>query len=330
MRREEIKDNSQLSFKNTGESMLTSVSYITENFNNQIWEIGEQSGQIFEEYIHSILVNELKAYYRDNLRIIKTMQTRDDGIDIYIESPVEFSLMGIKFSLNGKNKIKIIIECKSTIHNKIVLDKFAKNILINNDMDLDYFILVTNGTIVPSAYHKCITELEKNNGKFLLFDQYFLLQFLSNSKYKILGKVRYFPHKAPLQLQYQLRKGRIEGRNCFELFLDAKNYSNTPISITLNLISNRNWNIEEKLSEKLIPAHQGICLKFLVKRVYNDGIDDFKVSIFYNNQSQILNIKNPEVVPNFQPLLTGSLHKRFKNEIYNELLNVSSSKFFYI
>lgn len=310
--------------------MLTSVSYITENYNSQIWEIGDQSGQIFEEYVHEIIANELSQYYRDNLRIIKTTQTRDDGIDIYIESPVEFSLMGIKFSLNGKDKIKVIIECKSTIHNKIVLDKFAKNILINNDLDIDYFILVTNGTIVPSAYHKCITELEKNNGKFLLFDQYFLLQFLSNSKYDVLGNVKYFPHEQPLQLQYQLRKGRIDGRNCFELFLDVKNYSDTPTNITLNLISNRNWNIEEKLREKLVPAHQGICLKFLVKRIYNDGIDDFKVNISYNNQSQLLNIKNPEVVPDFQPPLTGSLHKRLKNEIYNELLSASFSKTMYI
>ena len=63
--------------------MLTSVSYITDNFNNQNWELGENySGLDFEDYIHKILANELKPYYKDELRIIKTVRTRDDGIDV--------------------------------------------------------------------------------------------------------------------------------------------------------------------------------------------------------------------------------------------------------
>ncbi|MEY8481880.1 ATP-binding protein [Lachnospiraceae bacterium 48-21] len=310
--------------------MLTTVSYITENFNNQFWNFEDCSGQDFEDYIYTILAKELEPYYKDDLRIVKTSRTRDDGIDIYIESPIEFLLMGNKFSLNGKKNIEIVIECKSTNYNKIAFDKFAKNIITNNELELDYFILATNGTIVPSAFYKAITEFKKVNCKFYLFDQYFLLQFLINSVYKIKGNVTYIPHACQLQLQYQIRKGRIEGRNCFELYFDVKNYSNKPTNIKINLISNRNWNIEEKLNEKLVPAHQGICLRFLVKRIYNDGIDDFKLNVTYNNQSQLLNIKNPEVIPDFLPPLTGSQHKKIINDIYNDLLCLATSQFYYI
>lgn len=310
--------------------MLTTVNYVTENFNNQIWDFEDSTGYVFEDYIYTIITNELKPYYRSNLRVVKTSRTRDDGIDIYIESPVPFSLMGVKFTLNGKDKVKIVIECKSTSHNKITLEKFAKNILENNELNLDYFILITNGTIVPSAFYTAITEFEKVSCNFHLFDQYFLLQYLQNSIHEIKGNIAFVPHKHLLQLQYQIRKGRIDGRNCFELYFDIKNYSDIPTNVKLNLISNRNWNIDEYFSEKLIPAHQGICLRFLVKRIYNDGIDDFKLHVIYNNQSQILHIKNPEVIPDFQPPLTGKQHKEIINDIYNELLCLSSSQFYYL
>lgn len=292
--------------------------------------MGDNLGNAFEEYIHSILAKELKPYYKDGLRITKTSRTRDDGIDIYIESPVSFVLMGVNFTLNGKETIKVVIECKSTNHNKIALDKFARNIIENNDVNLDYFILVTNGTIVPSAFYAAITEFQKSNCYFALFDQYFLLQFLNQSKYSIMGDVCFIQQSSPIQLQYQIRKGRIDGRNCFELYFDIRNYSNQPTNIKLNLISNRNWNIEDSLNEKLVPAHQGICLRFLVKRIFNDGLNDFRLNISYNNQSQLLYIKNPEVVPDFQPPLSGSKHKEIITEMYNELLDLSSPRFYYL
>lgn len=310
--------------------MLTSIEYITENFNNQFWELGNNLGNEFEEYIHSILAKELRPYYKDGLRITKTSRTRDDGIDIYIESSVSFVLLGVNFALNGKETIKVVIECKSTSHNKIALDKFARNIIENSDIDLDYFILVTNGTIVPSAFYAAITEFQKSNCCFLLFDQYFLLQFLNQSEYSIEGNACFIQQSSPIQLQYQIRKGRIDGRNCFELYFDIRNYSNQPTNIKLNLISNRNWNIEDSLNEKLVPAHQGICLRFLVKRIYNDGLNDFRLNISYNNQSQLLYIKNPEVVPDFQPPLSGAEHKRIITQIYNELLDLSSPHFYYL
>ena len=310
--------------------MLTSVNYITENFNNQIWNLGNYNGYDFEDYIHNVFANELKPYYLYGLRITKTTRTRDDGIDIYIESPIAFSLMNISFNLKGKKRIKIVIECKSTSHNKVSLEKFAKNILENNELDIDYFILATNGTIVPSAFYKSISEFEKNNCSFLLFDQFFLLKFLSNSIYEIPGDVHYTATRNPLQLQYQLRKGRINGRNCFELYFDIRNYSNKPTNVSFNLISNRNWNIENELNAKLVPPYKGICIKLIAKRIYNDGIDDFKINVIYNNESQIVSIKNPEVVPDFQPPLSGKQHKRIVNEIYNNLLNLSEANFYYI
>ena len=64
--------------------MLTSVKYITDNLNNEFWDLQEYGGFNFEEYIYTILVNDLKPYYESGLRIVKTPNTRDDGIDIYI------------------------------------------------------------------------------------------------------------------------------------------------------------------------------------------------------------------------------------------------------
>ncbi len=310
--------------------MLTSVKYITDNLNNEFWDLQEYGGFNFEEYIYTILVNDLKPYYESGLRIVKTPNTRDDGIDIYIESPTAFPIMDIHLSLKGKNKIRTIIECKSTKHNKIALEKFAKNIIENDELDIDYFILVTNGTIVPHAYYKAFTKLEQSDCEFLLFDQYLLLQYLKKKMYQIPGTVSLKKHNNPIQIQYQLRKGKINGRNCFELYLDMRNYSDRPVSVCMNLISNRNWNIEEMLNTKLLPPYKGTCIRLIVKRVYNDGIDNFKLNVSYNNQSQILDIKNPEVVPDFQPPLTGKQHKKIIKKIYTDLFKLSSPQFYYI
>ena len=310
--------------------MLSSVTYITENYNDQYWSLEDNTGFDFEDYLHGVFSTLLKPYYKSGLRITHTSKTRDDGIDIYISSPIEFSLMGINFSLNGKKTINTVIECKSTKRDKISLDKFARNIIDSNEWNIDYFVLATNGTIVPSAYYKSITEFEKNGCKFLLFDQYFLLQFLDNSSFNLLGKVEFTRKPDSLQIQYQLRKGRVSGRNCFELFLDARNYSNKPTNIIINLISNRNWSIDDTINSKHIPPHQGICIKLIVKRIYNDGIDDFKINLSYDNQIKVISIKNPEVVPDFQPPLAGREHKKLINDIYNELLDLDSFQLFYL
>jgi len=40
--------------------MLTTVNHVTEDFNDQIWDFEDSTGQVFEDYIHAIIANEMK------------------------------------------------------------------------------------------------------------------------------------------------------------------------------------------------------------------------------------------------------------------------------
>ena len=311
--------------------MLTSVKYITKNLNNLIWELDDSKGLCFEDYIYSTIKKQLQKYYREGLRIIKTTNTRDDGIDIYITSPVAFSIMGVDFSLKGKKTISLVIECKSTSHKKISLERFAKNIIVNKELPLDYFILVTNGTIVPYSYFKAQEELQQQGCEFCLFDQYFLLNYLKETEDEIPGDTSGFVFEEnPIHIEYQVRKGKIDGRNYFDLFLVIKNYTPQIVEVSLTILSNRNWDVQDNVGISSILPYHSKCIKLIVKRIYNDGIDDFKLNVFFNNESHELIVKNPEVLYDFQPPLTGEQHKEVISDLKEKLFHLSSAEFVYL
>lgn len=311
--------------------MLTPVCYVTPNLNKFIWELESLKGLNFEEYIFNVIKKELQLYYPSGLHIKKTTATRDDGIDIYISSPVSFNLMGVDFSLKGKENINVVIECKSTSQQKVSLDKFAKNIIVNKELPIDYFILVTNGTIVPYSYYKASLEFKERNCEFLLFDQYLLLNYLKKNNIEIPGDTSFFVfEEEPIHIEYQVRKGKINGRSCFDLYLVIKNYSSKIIEVTLNILSTRNWAVQNNVGVNIIPPFHSKCLNLIVSRIYNDGINDFRLNVFFNNKAHELFVKNPEVIYDFQPPLAGEQHKQIIAEMKESLLYLSSFQGYYL
>ena len=311
--------------------MLSSVYYVTPNLNKFIWELEDVKGLNFEEYIFNIIKKELYPYYATGLHIKRTTNTRDDGIDIYISSPVAFNLMGVEFNLKGKESINIVIECKSTSQQKVSLEKFAKNIIVNKELPIDYFILVTNGSIVPYSYYKANVEFKDRNCEFMLFDQYFLLNYLKKNNIEIPGDTSFFSfEEEPIHIEYQIRKGKINGRSCFDLYLVIKNYSPKIIEVVLNILSTRNWEVQNNVGVNIIAPFHTKCLNLTVGRIYNDGINDFKLNVFFNNKAHELFVKNPEVIYDFQPPLAGEQHKQIIAELKESLLYLSSFQGFYL
>lgn len=157
--------------------MLGSVNYVTPNINNQPWDLN-LSGLGFEDYISSVVEYALMPYYTSGLTIKRTPQTRDQGKDLIIRSTIPFSLFGKDFSLRGKGNICVYIEFKSSNNSKISLDKFSKNLLLANKSGIDYFVLITNTSIVPFSYYEACRNAQENGYVFYLVDQYKLACFL--------------------------------------------------------------------------------------------------------------------------------------------------------
>ena len=212
--------------------MLGQVNYITSNDYQVQGPYDEIEGSDFENKMHKLISNYIQNYFIQGLRLKKTPNTRDDGKDMIITSPVEFVLWGKEFKhKNRKDKITVYLECKSTKDIRVSRDKFSHNILVANDSKIDYFVLITNKCITPEAYYLAMTNAEENGYEFVLFDKILLNIFTSNN---------YVPSSEET-ISYQIMTGLENGENRLDIFLLFQNHSSQTQLFKYNLKSNRNW-----------------------------------------------------------------------------------------
>lgn len=142
---------------------------------NVSWKLANTTGYEFEDKIYKIALKELKQYLlEDKMTVEQTCRSNDGGKDIVIISKTDFVLFGISFELEGKDKITIYLETKST-DKQLRFEKAIGNIVRSKYDKIDYFALVTNSTINPNAYYLFEHEFPDST-QFVLIDQYFFGQ----------------------------------------------------------------------------------------------------------------------------------------------------------
>lgn len=223
--------------------MYKQVKYITQNINNQQWELGKDIGHGFEDYIYKVITKKLSKRFSDQINIIRTPATGDGGRDIIIYSKKDIDLFGITLSLKGKKQICIYIECKSTNKDTVDYDKIAKNAMIAGQDQVDYFLLVTNKTLTPRTYYSVFENGNDRGYEFILIDQYILLTYLEQNSLNKWKCDSIENISSPIALSYQLWKGYFEGKTCFDLYLLCRNYSNELAECKLELATNWNWKL---------------------------------------------------------------------------------------
>lgn len=295
--------------------MLSNITYITPNINKQTWEIGEEIGHAFEEYIYKVLVNRFNAAFSKDINIQQTTSTRDGGKDIIIDSSKDLNLFGIPLTLKGKAKIRIYIECKSSNHDTILYEKFAKNAVLAGQDSVDYFVLVTNKSITPFSYYST-DELTKNyNCEFILIDQYILANYL---KCHNLDKWNYEEpsfDKSTIALSYQVSKGSYYRKPSFELYILCRNYSGKLTECEVELLTDRNWRISGDILQFVLETNKSKCLKIIISREYFDGLDDILLHLSFNNNRNTIRLEGNSLSYNFELPLTGTKHKEIIKDI---------------
>ena len=68
--------------------------------------------------------------------------------------------MGRDLYLRGRKRITIYIECKSSDDNNITFNQLAGNASRVKNDDVQYYILVTNTTIVPFTFYNFNEDLK--------------------------------------------------------------------------------------------------------------------------------------------------------------------------
>lgn len=301
--------------------MLKQVVSITEELDNQTnWF--PHYAEDFEKSIHEIIANDLiKKYGYENCKIVHTPTKRDDGKDIVITSKCSIDLMGIHLPKNvNKDSLKCVIECKTTqSQNRISLEKISKNVLVaDEEKDIDYFILVVNTTITPHAYYEVQRYCDDKNIKFHLVNQYILAKYLKNCNvnectYHFLEKV------SNQTIEYQICNGRLDGNNCFEIYLYIRNNLDKALISGLELQTDRNWELIHEPKEIALNVNESICEKMIISKQYNDGSDDVKVDFTINDGFQQIIIKNAGISLNFETPFCGNGHNEIKKKLVTVL-----------
>lgn len=287
--------------------MLGKVNYVTPNENNRTWKL-DNLGFGFEDHIVAVIENALRSYYQKGLTIEPTPMTNDQGKDIIVRSPVSFSLFGKRFRIKSGKEMTIYLEIKSSHQKSVSLDHFAKNILAANRGKIDYFVLITNSTVVPYSYCELDRNATENNYDFYLVDQHILAEFLIEQN-AICGNYCAPETKTDVSISYQINYGNQEGIPYLELYLLFRNNTFTPQVCRFQLKSDRNWMLSETKFEVFLDGRESRCRCIGVKKAYFDGIDDIVIRIDFNNQSKTVVINGDAVDYEFETPLVGKKHK---------------------
>lgn len=309
--------------------MLSTVHYITSNINSQPWNLKEYCGLAFEKHLHNVLCYNLHSYLNKGLHIFETPNTRDDGKDIVIKSTIPFTAFGIDFSLKGKDEIKVYMECKSSNEYKIDLDKFSKNLLIANHEDIDYLILITNMTISPFAFFQAMQNARDYDYEFLLVDQFLLYKYLAESSFEI-GNYTPPSKVEDLSVSYQICKGRLEGRPCFDLYLFFHNNIEKVSIARFRLQTDRNWKLSNSEFEVILDSHKAECKKIVVEKEFWDGSDDIVLDFMLNEEHKLVEVKGTSLNYNFETPLVGEAHKTIIRDLNNTIYENIHFKIFHL
>lgn len=297
--------------------MLGAVNYITPNVNNQLWCL-ELFGFDFEDYISSVIEYALVPYYSSGLTVKRTPRTRDQGKDLIIRSSIPFSLFGKDFSLRKKEGICVYIEFKSSKNSKISLDKFSKNLLLANESEIDYFVLITNTSIGPFSYYEACRNAQKNGYIFYLVDQYKLVCFLKEML-ALRGEYCAPENVSAISIDYQVDFGKQNGRPLMELYLLFRNNTEAPQICRFQLKSDRNWLLSEAEFEVFLEARDADCRCIRITKENFDGIDEILVRIDYNDETKNVTICGNALDYDFETPLVGELHKEIISQMISSI-----------
>lgn len=296
--------------------MLSKKYYIDDKINNSIWELGDMLGSGFEDHIVNVIKKQLIPYYDMGVSIIQTSKTRDDGKDIIITSKINLlDIIENNFYIGDSDEIKIFIECKSSSKEAIPYNNIIGNIDRISRDNINYFVLVTNTTIMPYTYFSLENKCKKLNIKFLLIDQYILYQYLKKHN-NMIGRLDTGKLKTNIYAEYQILTYEINNKKKCEIYLLLRNYGCKVEKISINLITDRNWKIDNNLPFYILSPNQSTCINLNVYKKFNDGTNNLSFLIKTNFSEHTIDIDGIHLTNSFEPEFIGKQHRDIVNELY--------------
>lgn len=287
---------------------------------NLLWNLNGMDGHEFENWMFNILTKILEKYFDKGVSIEQTPGSGDNGKDIIVKSSIGLKNVFCQdFCLKNKNSITIYFECKSTNNPKLVFDKVIGNVVNSKYDDIDYFVLITNATIIPDTYYKIYMELKQGRQEgieFVLVDQYLLAKTIYEMGIEDTDNIPLADFKPAFCGQYQVLKHKDRnGKMVFDIPILLRNYTDKNRSIAIKLITDENWEMTGEDSSCMLPPFGSAIKRFAFKHISYDGIEELKLHIKNQNEETIIPIEGINYKEVFIPYFMGESHRKILNEL---------------
>lgn len=298
--------------------MLSQIQYINQINIIKNWSLKEWLGIPFEKHLHHVISHDMEKYGGDVL-VYDTPSSRDDGKDIVIESTIDIhDLMGHNFYLRGRSKIKIYIECKTSNTNKISWNQLAGNIARVENDDIQYYIVVTNTTLVPYTFYQFAKAAKERDIEFLLIDQSLLTPYLLQED-AFIGEIENSENDKleGIYSEYQILRYEKNLQTYFEIYLLIRNYNCNNEKIKITLGTDHDWTLSPMEIDILLERNQFRCLKLTAKRNFFSGIDQLNIVFQLNHSKNIIEVKGMNLEFDFIAPMHGKQHYKILDTLFH-------------
>jgi hypothetical protein len=307
------------------------ITYKIGNSPNKIWNLESRLGSEFENWVFQFLSKELEPYFAKDVGIKQTPGSNDGGKDIIITSKTDIKgVLDQNFYLKGKSQIKIYVECKSTDQSRLRYEEIICNVTKIKQENIDYFVLITNSTIIPSTYYNICEELRINDIEFILLDQYLIAKYIKKLNLLESNEIPLCTDKISFYAEYQVVAEKEDGKNIFDIYLVCRNYSQSNHKTTMRLLTDKNWEIDEPCFSFVIPPNGSYVRKISILRVFSDGIDDLLFQIETEKNESVALIHGVDVKEIFEPPFVGDTHRSIKQELCKNIKKGNELQIFYL
>ena len=299
---------------------------------NLVWHLNNMNGHEFENWIYNILTKIMKDYFDSGTTIVPTPGSGDNGKDMIIKSPVNlYNIFYQNFSLKNKDNMTIYVECKSTDSPKLKFDKIISNVIRAKYDHIDYFVLITNATIIPDTYHKIDIELKQHNIDFVLVDQYLLAKTIYEMGMKEKESIPLSKKNIDFCCQYQVQPFQDdEDKMVFDVPMLFRNYTPKNRTVTVKLFTDENWEMDQKNHSIILPPYGSGIRKFTFKHISYDGIDELKLYIKNQDNESVVPIQGLNYKEVFIPQFTGERHRQILYHLHKAIPEQRNSAIYYL
>ncbi len=298
--------------------------YYYEKSPNIKWKLGNNLGKPFEDIVADIIKLQLRDFH-PKIKVIQTDYIGDGGKDIIVTSEIDsFFILGQKFTSSGKKKVNIYFECKSTDDDVLRYDKISSSSSRAQFQDIDYYVLVTNGEILPQACWYISEELASHDIKFKLIDSFLLgteidllgIKTTLNNPYKKSNTVDFY-------YEYQVESLSHHQKNKYNIYLLFRNYANIEKYCSLQLKTDIDWDVSVNNISFIIDPKGLAVRKITVEQSHYDGIPELLFNIQVNGTESTVMIKGINGVQIFEPPFFGDDRKKIIAKLEKDLKSQS-------